>query len=67
MRKIGAKIFVNSITMLRLIGTFLMPIICINMNPKDIIFYLIKITTYYLSFLFQLLIYQIPKQIFYLV
>lgn len=41
MRKIGAKIFVNSITMLRLIGTFLMPIICINMNPKEIIFYLI--------------------------
>lgn len=41
MKKVGAKLFVNSITMIRLIGTFLMPFICAKMNPKEIIFYLI--------------------------
>lgn len=41
MKRMGAKIFVNSITMIRVIGTFWLPIICIKLNYKDLIVYLI--------------------------
>ena len=41
MKHMGAKIFVNSITMTRVIGTFLIPILSIHMKPGILIFYLI--------------------------
>jgi len=41
MKKIGAKIFVNSITMLRVIGTFLMPIVSVKFNAQKLVTYII--------------------------
>lgn len=41
MKKIGAKIIVNSITMTRVIGTFLMPFICKSMQPAQVMIYII--------------------------
>src|SRR5574344_1367016 len=41
MKNKGAKIFVNSITMIRVIGTILMPFITIYMTPSEIIVYII--------------------------
>ena len=43
MKKIGSKIFVNSITMTRLIGTFLMPFLSLYMAPETFIIYLIAL------------------------
>lgn len=40
MKKIGAKVFVNFITSLRVIGTFLMPLVCSNMTSSEVIIYL---------------------------
>ena len=41
MKKIGAKIFVNFITFLRVIGTFLMPFVCSNMDYVSVFIYLV--------------------------
>ena len=40
MKNIGSKIFVNSITMIRVIGTFLMPFITFNMNAWELVCYI---------------------------
>ena len=41
MKNKGAKIFVNSITMTRVIGTLLMPFISLLLSPGELIFYII--------------------------
>ena len=41
MKKIGAKILVNAVTMIRVIGTFLLPIISIKFNAKELVTYII--------------------------
>ena len=41
MKNRGAKIFVNSITMTRVIGTLLMPFISLFLSPGELIFYII--------------------------
>ena len=41
MKNMKAKIFVNSITMVRVIGTLIMPFVSMIMTPSEVIFYII--------------------------
>lgn len=43
MKNKGAKIFVNSITMTRVIGTFLLPFISIFMSPSSVVIYIVAL------------------------
>ena len=40
MKKLGAKVFVNSITFVRIIGTFLMPFVSTHLNAKEFVSYI---------------------------
>lgn len=41
MKKLGAKIFVNSITFVRVLGTFLMPFVSTRLNAKEFVSYIV--------------------------
>ena len=43
MKHKGAKIFVNSITMTRVIGTILMPFLSVYMKPGILLIYLVAL------------------------
>ena len=41
MKKIKAMIFVNSITFVRVLGTFLMPFVSTHLNAKEFVSYIV--------------------------